>query len=133
MRHKKIPCIVNLIDFPFRYPLMLGLVDALWFLLKILSEIFWQIGSGTWIWTWSETWSFGTVDLVHHFDRVFDLAFVRLEVHDENESVVVLDFLHGRLRSQRKLDYAVTVNLLDVLLVLELVHGLTCVLRVAAH
>ena len=35
---------------------MLGLVDALWFLLKILSEIFWQIGSGTWIWTWSETW-----------------------------------------------------------------------------
>ena len=73
----------------------------------------------------------GTVNLVHHFDRVFDLAFVRLEVHDENESVVVLDFLHGRLRSQRKLDYAVTVNLLDVLLVLELVHGLTCVLRVA--
>ena len=70
------------------------------------------------------------VNLVHFLHRAFDLTLVGLQVNNENEGVVVLDFLHGRLGGERKFDHAVAVNFLDVLLVLELVHSLFCVLWV---
>lgn len=53
---------------------------------------------------------FGDVDVVQLLDSVFDLVFVRLDVHNEHQRVVVLDLLHGRLGGQGELDDGVVVQ-----------------------
>ena len=42
----------------------------------------------------------GGLDIVELLHRVLDLALVRADVSDEDEGVVLLDLLHGRLRVQ---------------------------------
>lgn len=51
------------------------------------------------------------LDVVEGLDGVLDLALVRLDVHDEDEGVVVLDLLHRALCREGELDDAVLVHL----------------------
>ena len=50
------------------------------------------------------------LDVVQLLDRLLDLALVRLDVDDEDERVVLLDLLHGRLGVERVHDRAVRVH-----------------------
>lgn len=51
-----------------------------------------------------------SLDVVKLLDGVADLALVGLDVDDEDEGVVVLDLLHGRLGVERVDDRAVGVH-----------------------
>mmetsp|Transcript_8610 Transcript_8610/g.24933 ORF Transcript_8610/g.24933 Transcript_8610/m.24933 type:complete len:255 (+) Transcript_8610:498-1262(+) len=83
----------------------------------------------------------GALDVVHLPHGVLDLALVGLDVHNEDEGVVVLNLLHGRLRRERVLHDAELVHLgekgagIALLLRVELsgqgVHGLALVNRSA--
>lgn len=46
----------------------------------------------------------GNIDLVHLFDGGFDLVFVGFWVNNEDQGVVVFDFLHGRFGGQWESD-----------------------------
>mmetsp|Transcript_108 Transcript_108/g.302 ORF Transcript_108/g.302 Transcript_108/m.302 type:complete len:200 (-) Transcript_108:163-762(-) len=53
------------------------------------------------------------LDLVHAADSLRDLPLVRARVNNEDEGVVVLDLLHGRLSGERVLQDGVLVELVD--------------------
>ena len=53
------------------------------------------------------------LDLVHATHSLFDVALVGAAVNDEDQGVVVLDLLHGRLSSERVLEDGVLVELVD--------------------
>ena len=51
-----------------------------------------------------------SLDIVKLLDGILDLTLVRLDVNDEDEGVVLLDLLHGRLGVQRVNDGAVSIH-----------------------
>ena len=56
----------------------------------------------------------GGLDLVHAADSVGDLALVSARVDNEDERVVVLNLLHGRLRSKRVLQDRIRIKRVDL-------------------
>jgi len=58
----------------------------------------------------NESVDFGDVDVVQLLDGGFDLVLVSLDVHDEDEGVVVFDLLHRGLGRQRMLDDVVCIH-----------------------
>ena len=56
----------------------------------------------------------GDVDVVQLLDSRLDLVLVGLDVADEDQGVVVLDLLHGRLSGQRVLDDGVSIHLIPL-------------------
>ena len=52
----------------------------------------------------------GDVDVVQLLDSRLDLVLVGLDVADEDQGVVVLDLLHGRLGGQGVLDDVVSIH-----------------------
>merc|ERR1712071_464041 len=53
----------------------------------------------------------GHIDVVQFLNSRLDLMLVSLEVADEDERVIILDLLHGRLGGQRVLDHVVSIHL----------------------
>ena len=53
---------------------------------------------------------FGDVDVVQLLDSVFNLVFVRLDVHNKHKCVVVLNLLHGGLCCQGELDDGIVIQ-----------------------
>ena len=52
----------------------------------------------------------GDVDVIQLLDSRLDLVLVGLDVADEDQGVVVLDLLHGRLSGQGVLDDVVSIH-----------------------
>ena len=52
----------------------------------------------------------GDVDVIQLLDSRLDLVLIGLDVADEDQGVVVLDLLHGRLGGQGVLDDVVSVH-----------------------
>ena len=69
--------------------------------------------------------------MVKILDSLLDLAFVRGNVNDENERVVVLNLLHSRLSRERVLDHSKLVHRREALLRGESVHGFSDILWLA--
>ena len=67
----------------------------------------------------------GTLDIVELLHRVLDLGLSGLDVHQEHQSVDLLNLLHGRLRGHRAPDDAVLVQLVPSRL-----HGLSGILGI---
>jgi len=53
------------------------------------------------------------LDIIQLLDGLFDLALVGLEVHDEDQGVVVLNLLHGRFGGERVFDNPVLIKLVQ--------------------